>query len=80
MIRMIEEMRKLKNMRLKPSKRGIRDNDFKEMQVRGGDASRRIETGVLRSDSVDSKLLQDNGNRAQTSRRCILPWSLSTTP
>ena len=34
MIRMREEMRKLKNMKLKPSIRVIRDNDFEEMQVR----------------------------------------------
>ena len=40
----------------------------KEMQVkevRRGDASRRMETGVLRSDNLNNKLVQDKGNRVQ---------------
>ena len=51
MMKMREEMRKLKNKRMKPPMRCMKENDFEELQVREvrrGDASRRMETGVLR--------------------------------
>ena len=68
MIRMREEMRKLKNSRKKLTSRTIKDSDFEEMEVkevRRKDCSRRMERGVLRSDAVDNKLVQDKGQRIQ---------------
>ena len=67
MIRMREEMRKLKNQRLIPSRRTVKDNDFEEMvrEVKRRESSRGMETGVLRSDQVNKRWLQDKGNRVQ---------------
>ena len=68
MMKMREEMKRLKNMRMKPSMRCMKDNDFDELQVREirrGDAPRRMESGVLRSDNLNNKLVQDRGNRIQ---------------
>ena len=51
MMKMREEMKRLKNMRMKPSMRCMKDNDFDDIQVReirGGDAPRWMESGVLR--------------------------------
>ena len=68
MIRMREEMRKLKNQRLIPSRRTVKDNDFEEMEireVRRRESSRGMESGDLRSDQVNKRWLQDKGNRVQ---------------
>ena len=65
MMKMREEMRKLKNKRMKPQMRSMKENDFEELEVREvrrGDASRRMETGVLRSDNLNNNLVQDKGN------------------
>ena len=46
--------------------RCMKENDFEELEVREvrrGDASRSMETGVLRSDNLNNKLIQDKGDR-----------------
>ena len=68
MKKMREELRKLKNLRLAPTSRKLADTDFEDIQVREirrGDATNRLETGTLRSETVDNGLLQDKGNRIQ---------------
>ena len=66
MKKMREELRKLKNQRLAPTRRHLGDSDFEELEIkeiRRGDTARRMETGTLRSETVDNKLLQDKGTR-----------------
>ena len=66
MIRMREEMRKAKNWRIKTKTRDIRTSDFKDMEIREvkrREASRRMDNGVLRSDRVENKYVQDKGQR-----------------
>ena len=68
MIKMREELRKLKNQRMKAKTRSLKENDFNDMeigQVKRSDYTRRMDRGILRSDSVPSKLLQDKSNRIQ---------------
>ena len=68
MVRMREEMRKVKNMRMKANTRSYRDSDFEDIEIsnkRRADCSRRMERGVLRSDMVDTKYVQDKGQRIQ---------------
>ena len=68
MMKMREEMRKLKNKRLKSMTRTLQMNEFEEMEVREirrADSSRRLDRGVLRSDEVDRRMVQDKGNRVQ---------------
>ena len=68
MIKMREELRKLKNQRLKSKTRTLADDDFEEMEIgeiRRADYTRRMDRGVLRSDKVPSKLLQDKSKRIQ---------------
>jgi hypothetical protein len=68
MMKMREEMRKLKNKRMKPQMRCMKANDFEDIEVREirrGDAPRRMETGILRSDNLNNNLIQDKGNRIQ---------------
>ena len=68
MKKMREDLRKLKNLRLAPVRRHLKDSDFEDLQVKEikrGDATSRLETGTLRSETVDSKLLQDKGTRIQ---------------
>ena len=67
-VRMREEMRKVKNIRLKPNSRSHKENDFEEMEIRRmrrADCSNRMETGILRSDMVDKGMVQDRGNKIQ---------------
>ena len=66
MIRMMEEMRKAKNWRIKTKSRDIRTSDFKDMEIREvkrREASRRMDNGLLRSDRVENKYVQDKGQR-----------------
>ena len=68
MIKMREEMRILKNKRLKSKTRTLKITEFEDMEVREcrrADTSRRLDKGVLRSDEVDNKMVQDKGNRVQ---------------
>ena len=56
MMRMQEEMRKLKNNRTKLKTRSIKENDFEELEVREikrRECSQMMDKGVLRSDAVD---------------------------
>ena len=58
----------MKNLRLKPTKRIINETDFDDIQVRvvrTADSSKRMDKGVLRSDTVNSRWLQDRGTRVQ---------------
>jgi hypothetical protein len=60
MMKMREEMRKLKKKRMKPQMKSMKENDFEELEVREvrrEDASRRMETGVLRSDNLNNNLV-----------------------
>ena len=55
MTRMREEMRKVKNLRVKPSSRDYTTNDFDDIELQRkirGDCTSRMETGILRSDMV----------------------------
>ena len=68
MMKMREELRKLKNKRIKVTTRTLKTNEFEDMEVREvrrADSSRRLDKGVLRSDEVDNKMVQDRGNRVQ---------------
>ena len=68
MMKMREEMRKLKNKRIKSMTRTILENEFDEIEVREirrAESSRRLDKGVLRSDEVDRRMVQDKGNRVQ---------------
>ena len=67
MIRMREEMRKVKNQRIKLNNRNITKNDFEDMELRTKrrrDCSR-LERGVLKSDQIDNKYVQDRGAKIQ---------------
>ena len=65
---MREEMRKLKNNRTKPRTRHIKENDFEDLEVREikrRECSQRMDRGVLRSDAVNNRLVQNKGQRMQ---------------
>ena len=65
---MREEMRKVKNMRLKMGNRDYNIRDFGEIEVKEvkrREASRRMDGGVLRSDEVSNRLVQNKGARVQ---------------
>ena len=67
-LRLREEMRKLKNTRIKPKTRDITKDDFEEIEikrVRRKDCSGRRDTGVLRSYMVDNMYVQDKGEKIQ---------------
>ena len=68
MIRMREEMRKVKNQRVKPNSRDYNTTDFDDMKVqrkRRRDCTNRMESGILRSDMVTNRMVQDKGNKIQ---------------
>ena len=68
MTRMREEMRKVKNLRVKPNSRDYNTTDFDDMEVqrkRRGDCTSRMEAGILRSDMVANGMVQDKGNKIQ---------------
>ena len=68
MIRMREEMTKVKNQRVKPNSRDYNTTDFDDMKVqrkRRRDCTNRMETGILRSDMVTNRMVQDKGNKIQ---------------
>ena len=68
MTRMKEEMRKVKNLRVKHNSRDYNTTDFDDMEVqrkRRGDCTSRMEAGILRSDMVANGMVQDKGNKIQ---------------
>ena len=74
MIKMREELRKLKNQRLKSKTRNINERDFDDMEVehvKRSDCSRRMDKGVLRSDKVPIRLLQDKSMKIQVNAQFV---------
>ena len=66
MRRMREELRKVKNSRLKPNNRNLKSTDFEDMEVgakKRSDCSRRMDRGVLRSDKIDNRYVQDRSGK-----------------
>ena len=66
MIKMREELRKVKNSRLKPNNRNLNNSDFDDMDIKSKkrvDCSKRMDRGVLRSDNMDNKYVQDKGSK-----------------
>ena len=66
MERMREELRRTKNLRIKPNSRDYRTSDFEDIEVKEvkrKEASKRMDSGVLRSDQVANRYVQDKGQR-----------------
>ena len=76
------ELRKLKNNRSKTKTRDITINDYDNMEfneVKRKDCSRRMDAGVLRSDMVSNKYVQDSGKKIQivgSDVEALYPYSL----
>ena len=66
MERMREELRRTKNLRIKPNNRDNRTLDFEDIEVKEvkrKEASKRMDSGVLRSDQVANRYVQNKGQR-----------------
>ena len=66
MMKMREELRRAKNLRLKANTREYESKDFDDMEVREvkrRDLSKRMDGGVIRSDQVSNNYVQDKGQK-----------------
>ena len=66
MIKMREELRKAKNWRIKTKNRDIRITDFEDLEIREirrREASNRMDRGVIRSDTVANRYVQNKGQK-----------------